>query len=116
MEVCEDIYLISKELPKEELYGLISQLKRSAVSIAANISEGAGRNSDNEFLHFLGVANASSFELQTHIIIANRVGLLNDEIKESFLEKLDEIQKMSYGLQSLLKNKKINLYNLKSKV
>ncbi len=76
IEICEDIYLISKDFPKEELYGLISQLKRSAVSIAANISEGAGRNSKNEFLHFLGVANASSFELQTHIIIANRVGLL----------------------------------------
>lgn len=67
--LAKEVYLICADLPKDEKFGLISQIKRSVVSIPSNIAEGAGRNSNNEFNHFLGIANASSFELQTQLIL-----------------------------------------------
>jgi len=65
------VYEITSNFPKEEKYGLISQIRRSAVSIPSNIAEGAGRNSNKEFVHFLSIANGSAFELQTQLIISN---------------------------------------------
>lgn len=100
--VCVDVYKATTSFPKDELFGLNTQMKRSAVSVAANISEGAGRNSNKEFIHFLGIANGSSYELQTHIVIENRVALLNDGLTEDLLGQLDEIQKMNRGLQQTL--------------
>lgn len=102
IDVCVDVYKATTSFPKDELFGLNTQMKRSAVSVAANISEGAGRNSNKEFIHFLGIANGSSYELQTHIVIANRVALLNDGLTEDLLSQLDEIQKMNRGLQQTL--------------
>lgn len=102
IDVCVDVYKTTTSFPKDELFGLNTQMKRSAVSVAANISEGAGRNSNKEFIHFLGIANGSSYELQTHIVIANRVALLNDGLTEDLLSQLDEIQKMNRGLQQTL--------------
>jgi four helix bundle protein len=102
IDVCVDVYRATVNFPKDELFGLNTQMKRSAVSVAANISEGAGRNSDKEFLHFLGIANGSSYELQTHIVIANRIALLKEEKAEDLLHQLDEIQKMNRGLQQTL--------------
>jgi len=102
IDVCVDVYKATVNFPKDELFGLNAQMKRSAVSVAANISEGAGRNSDKEFVHFLGVANGSSYELQTHIVIACRVSLLNEELAEDLLSQIDEIQKMNRGLQQTL--------------
>jgi len=98
-----EVYEAVSDFPKEEKYGLTSQIKRSAVSISSNISEGAGRNNDKEFIHFLGIANDSSFELQTQIILANRLKLVNKESSNSILNKIDEIQKMTYGLQNKLR-------------
>ena len=95
IDICVDIYKATSSFPKDELFGLNTQMKRSAVSVAANISEGAGRNSDKEFLHFLGISNGSSYELQTHVVIAERVGLLASETTDSILNQLDEIQKMN---------------------
>jgi four helix bundle protein len=107
IELCVNIYKAASSFPKDELFGLNTQMKRSAVSIAANISEGAGRNSDKEFLQFLGIANGSSYELQTHIVIAEKVGLLDADFADTLLEQLDEIQKMNRGLQQhLSKNSK----------
>lgn len=102
IDVCVDVYKATTSFPKDELFGLNTQMKRSAVSVAANISEGAGRNSNKEFIHFLRIANGSSYELQTHIVIANRVALLNDGLTEDLLSQLDEIQKMNRGLQQTL--------------
>lgn len=69
IELAKEVYLLCIDLPKDEKFGLISQIKRATVSIPSNIAEGAGRNNDNEFFHFLGIANASSFELQTQLIL-----------------------------------------------
>lgn len=102
IDICVKVYTVAGTFPKDELYGLNTQMKRAAASIAANISEGAGRNSDKEFLYFLGIANGSSYELQTHLVIANRVNLLSDDIFEQLLYELDEIQKMSRVFQQRL--------------
>lgn len=98
-----DIYKTSKIFPKEELYGLISQMRRSAISIPSNIAEGSGRNSDSDFNRFLGIALGSSFELETQIIIAHELELLSDDNFTNLSEKIQEEQKMITGLQKSLK-------------
>ena len=105
IDLAVDVYKATEYFPKEEKYGLTSQTRRSAVSVPSNIAEGAGRNSDNEFSHFLGVSNGSSYELQTQLIISKKLALLSDTIAEPLLYKIDEIQKMNYGLQETLKQK-----------
>lgn len=95
-------YEITRSFPQSELFGLISQIQRSSVSIAANISEGAGRNSDKEFIHFLGVSNGSAYELDTHLVVSNRVGYLNDKDYSEMSQMLEEIEKM---LKALMKSK-----------
>jgi len=102
IDLVVDTYKITIDFPVEEKYGLTSQIRRSAVSIPSNISEGAGRNSNGEFLHFLGIANGSSFELQTQLIIANRLALVTDEKVSPLLNAINEIQKMNYRFQETL--------------
>ncbi len=117
MELTVEIYKATEKFPKEETYGLTSQIRRAAVSIPSNISEGAGRNSKNEFRQFLSVANGSSYELQTQVIIANQLNLLNDETTDALLSKIEEIQKMNYGFQKTLNSTKqvvVDTSNLKS--
>jgi four helix bundle protein len=97
IDLAVEVYKATADFPTEEKYGLTSQIRRSVVSIPSNISEGAGRNSNNEFVHFLGVANGSSFELQTQLIISNRLQLLNDKTVDPLLKELNELQKMTYS-------------------
>jgi four helix bundle protein len=101
VDLATDVYRLTADFPKEEKYGLISQIRRSAVSISSNIAEGAGRNSDKEFTHFLGISNGSAYELQTQLIISRNLGIVNSEL-ESILDKIDQIQKMNYSLQQKL--------------
>jgi four helix bundle protein len=105
IELAVNVYKATEHFPKQEIYGLTSQIRRSAVSIPSNISEGAGRNSNNEFVHFLGIANGSSYELQTQLIISNKLGLIKDQIVDPLLQEIDQIQKMTYTFQHTLKNK-----------
>lgn len=105
MDLAVDVYAVTGNFPKEEKYGLTSQIRRSAVSIPSNISEGAGRNSNGEFLHFLGIANGSSYELQTQLTIANKLKLISDKALSILLNQADEIQKMNYKFQETLKSK-----------
>ena len=97
------VYELTKNFPQEEKYGLISQLRRAAVSIASNIAEGAGRNSDKEFIHFLAISNGSAYELQTQLIISKNLKLTGEDIN-SDLDRIDKIQKMNYSLQQSLKS------------
>ncbi|WP_273004886.1 four helix bundle protein [Leeuwenhoekiella blandensis] len=99
MDITEQTYRLSAEFPKEEKYGLTSQIRRSAVSIPSNIAEGAGRNTDGEFKNFLGIASGSSNELYTQLILAQRLGLISeDEQLSNILKELEEVQKMNYTL------------------
>lgn len=106
IDLSTEIYRIVANFPNDERFGLSSQIKRSAVSIASNIAEGAGRNSDNEFNHFLGVAVGSSYELLTQILIAAKLALIEKNDAEDIYIRLTQIQKMIYGFQrKLTKNK-----------
>ena len=102
MDLSVEVYKATSKFPKEEVYGLTSQIKRAAISIPSNISEGAGRNSNKEFIHFLGISNGSSYELQTQLIISNKLNLISNETLESLLKPIEEIQKMTYTFQNTL--------------
>ena len=90
IELSVAVYSATSNFPKEEVYGLTSQIKRSAISIPSNISEGAGRNSNKEFIHFLGIANGSSYELQTQLIISHKLNLISNDTLQSLLKEIDE--------------------------
>ena len=80
IDVAEQCYRLTKSFPKEEIYGLTSQIRRSAVSISSNIAEGYGRRSTAEYIRFLNIAQGSCNELETQLIIAQRIGCLYDRI------------------------------------
>jgi four helix bundle protein len=99
----KEIYLCTNNFPSEERYGLISQMRRSAVSIPSNIAEGSGRRTDKDFVYFLNVSLGSAYELQTLLFLSQDLELLNTERTESLNSSLEEIQKMIYGLIKTIK-------------
>lgn len=99
------IYEVSEKFPSDERFGLISQIRRCAISVPSNISEGAGRNTKGEFKQFLGIANGSCYELQTQIVIAQKLAFINDDDCSDILNSIDELQKMNYKLQLALVQK-----------
>ena len=100
MELVKEIYLITKDLPKDEQYGLISQMRRCAISIPSNISEGKARQHLNEYIQFLFISLGSCAELETQIIISQELGYINKETERKILEKIDHIVRM---LRNLIK-------------
>ncbi len=102
MDIAEKIYRISAELPNDERYNLISQIKRCAVSIPSNIAEGSGRNSKKEFVQFLGIANGSSFELITQLMLLKRLNIIQEEKIQQLIDDLVEICNMNFALQRRL--------------
>ncbi|ALM07395.1 30S ribosomal protein S23 [Sediminicola sp. YIK13] len=98
----KSVYDLLSELSSDEKYGLISQVKRSSVSIPSNIAEGAGRNSNKEFKHFLSIANGSSYELQTQLILLIELNLIHKEKIQPVIDSCIEIQKMNYSFQQKL--------------
>ncbi|MBG43731.1 MAG: four helix bundle protein [Aequorivita sp.] len=98
MEIAEEVYILTANFPNEEKFGLISQLRRSAVSIPSNIAEGAGRNTNGEFKNFLGIANGSSYELFTQLLLSIKLSFCSETIVNPILSKVVEQQKMSYAL------------------
>ena len=98
IDLVVDVYKATDGFPKEERYGLTSQIRRAAVSIPANIAEGAGRYSNREFAHFLSNAQGSASELETELIIANRLGYLNSSAYSHLIEPLNRIGRLITGL------------------
>ena len=105
MDLTVEVYNATSSFPSDEKFGLISQSRRSAVSIPSNIAEGAGRNSNKEFANFLGIANGSSYELQTQLVISNKLNLINDDLLDNLLKQIDELQKMNFAFQKMLLSK-----------
>lgn len=97
-----NVYKATSNFPADERFGLTSQLRRAAISIPSNIAEGAGRNSNKEFCNFLGIANGSSYEVQTQLVIANKLGLLQIDVLNELLTQIEELQKMNYAFQQML--------------
>ena len=105
IELTKLVYKLVTTLPSDEKYGLISQIKRSSVSIPSNIAEGAGRNSNKEFKYFLSIANGSAYELQTQLILTIELNLISKDKIQFVLNLIIEIQKMNYSFQKSLENK-----------
>ncbi|KMQ65089.1 30S ribosomal protein S23 [Chryseobacterium angstadtii] len=103
MILVKEVYLVSAELPGEEKFGLLSQIRRCAVSIPSNIAEGAGRNNKNEFYQFLGIAFGSTYELQTQLQLLVDLDFISEVKIAPLKELLTEIQKMIYSLKGSLK-------------
>ncbi len=100
-----EIYRVTDSFPKEEKFGLTSQLRRASVSIAANVAEGAGRRSTKEFLNFLSMAQGSASEVETELVIGFRLGYMSDDVLHGLTSALDEIGRMITGLGNHLKTK-----------
>jgi len=105
MEMVTKTYTLTRTFPKEELYGLTYQIRRSAVSIPSNIAEGAGRNSSKEFLQFIYIATGSLSELETQIIIAHNLGYLNNDQKQDMETIFSNIFKLLSGLIQSIRKK-----------
>ena len=94
MILAADVHRLSKLLPRDELFGLTSQLRRAAVSIPSNIAEGAARLSTREFIHFLHIARGSFAELETQLQLARQIGYLSDSALGPVLGRFDEVGRL----------------------
>ena len=98
-----EVYRVTKSFPAEERFGLTSQLRRSAVSVASNISEGSGRHSEREFGRFLDIAAGSSSESEYQLLLARDLGYLGQEPYRSLNNKVEEIKRMLHSFIKKLK-------------
>lgn len=105
IELVTEIYQHTSAFPKAEMYGITSQIRRSAISIASNIAEGAARESTRDFLRFISIADGSLAELETQLIIAKNLEFLTNDVLLSLEGKTNEIGKMLNGLQKSLQIK-----------
>ena len=105
MALVKDVYKVSAAFPKEETYGLTSQIRRAAISVPSNIAEGQGRDSTREFLHHLSMAYGSLVEVETQILIAGDLKYLTDSEIESILEQSAETGRIINGLMRSLRDK-----------
>ncbi|MDR1696821.1 MAG: four helix bundle protein [Rickettsiales bacterium] len=104
-QIAIDIYKITEHFPKSEIFGLVSQMRRAAVSINSNLSEGSYRNSTSEYKHFVGIAKGSAGELRYQIEISMELGFISEKDGEELVKKIEEICKMLAGLSSALDKK-----------
>jgi four helix bundle protein len=98
MLLAEQAYRVTVRFPKDEIYGMTSQIRRAAVSIAANIAEGHGRENSGSFIQFLRMSQGSLKELETHLLLAERVRLAKMEELEPLLRRCDELGRMMRSL------------------
>lgn len=105
IELAEQVYRLSAKFPAEEKFGLTSQVRRSAASVAANIAEGAEREGTKEFLQFLGIASGSLAETETFLILAARLGLVPEAETHLALEQAAVVGRMLNGLKRSLRSK-----------
>jgi len=106
MEMVANIYRLTRQFPSDEQFGLTSQIRRSAISIPSNIAEGAARNSDREFKQFLYIALGSASEVETQLLIAEKLDFL--ESADTFQNDISDIRKMLTGLISYVTKRKID--------
>jgi four helix bundle protein len=102
MDLVEMVYQITAKLPTSEQWGLVSQMRRSAISVPSNIAEGYGRQATGEYRHHLSIGRASLLELETQILISQRLGYLTHDESKPILTEIDDISKMLASLVSKL--------------
>jgi len=105
IEFVVKIYRVTAKYPSEEKFGLISQLRRASVSIPSNLAEGAGRNSDKDFLRFLYISLGSILEVDTQVIISQKLGFIDQGQLDDICLELTNLKKMYLGLIKYLRRK-----------
>jgi four helix bundle protein len=105
MELAAGCYCVTKKYPREEMFGLTSQIRRAATSIPANIAEGQGREHTKEFLNHLSIARGSLKELETHLLLSEQVGLLQKSDLQPLMNLCDRISQMLSRLRQSLKQR-----------
>lgn len=103
-ELVKEIYLITKKFPKDEQFGLISQIRRAAVSIPSNIAEGCGRKTDKDTKRFFDIAQGSSFEVEAQLILAYDLEFISREESAKIWKQTQEVQKMIRGFSQSLRD------------
>lgn len=98
MKLVKKVYDLTSLFPNEEKYGIVSQIRRCAVSIPSNIAEGAGRRTEKDFAKFLSISLGSQFELETQLILSKDLGFISETSLDSGSSELNEIQKMTRSL------------------
>ncbi len=106
MALAELAYRLTAEFPKDETYGMVAQIRRASVSIAANIAEGRGRESTGSFIQFLRTSQGSLKELETHLLLSARVGISSAASVKPLMSKCDELGKMLRSLIRVLQRRK----------
>jgi len=102
MDLAAEVHLLSKAFPRDELYGLTSQVRRAAVSVPSNIAEGQARQSTAEFLNFLSIAHGSLAEVDTQLLLAQRFQYVSDETTSKAASLIIEVSKMLFSLRAKL--------------
>lgn len=105
MDLVEAVYRASAAFPREEIYGLTAQMRRAAVSIPSNIAEENGRNTTRDYLHFLGVAYGSVKELETQVLISERLQYMKADHSSDLVSATSEIARLISGLSNSLNRK-----------
>jgi len=103
-QLCLEVYRITTEFPKEEKFGLISQIRRAAVSVVSNIAEGYGRKTTTEYIRFLYIAYGSNCELETQILLSGDLGYIDSSRLEELKEGIREVERMLKALVNSLES------------
>lgn len=106
LDLTETLYRVTASWPNDERFGLVSQVRRAAVSVPANIAEGAGRRTSGEFAHFIGIARGSLAELETLLIIARRLDYVDESVHRALFDELLELGRMATGLLRSLQDRR----------
>jgi four helix bundle protein len=105
MDLVERIYRASGAFPREEIYGLTSQIRRAAVSVPSNVAEGNGRNTTRDYVHFLGMAYGSAKEVETQVLIAERLHYIDSSRSDELVNATTEVARLISGLLNALNRK-----------
>ncbi len=105
MDLAVRTYELTRTFPSEEKYGIVSQMRRAAASVPANIAEGQAKRSTKEFIQMLGIARGSLAEIETFVALSERLGMTRSETSESLLEDCAEINRMMNGLMRALSSR-----------
>jgi len=106
MQLAEQVYELTKKFPKEELYGITSQIRRSAISVPSNIAEGSGRRSNKDFIRFLNIASGSLAELETQLTLCRNLEFITDTDLQNTPELINRVGMMITKLRHSLDDKR----------
>ena len=112
LELAKEVYIATKNFPKEEVYGLTAQIRKSATSVPSNIAEGSARRSNKDFTRFINIASGSLAELDTQLILANSLGFLDNATLNKLGELIKRIDQMLIKLRKSIENKATSGANL----